>query len=567
MSPAAAAPQLPAGLKPWAEGLSALTPGLAVEIGPLVRRIDALIAAGEPLTAPDGDLDGYGGLDRSGVPERLAVAEWLLAEELPEEFLRRLVERELLYTSPEFRREEHRGRVVALVDAGPAQAGPGRLVQLAALLVLYRRAAARGSELVVGVLGEAPEQWLTGELTEVLPRWLRGRRDEEPVPADLARAEGALEAADEAWLLASPDFAAELPSRRRTLVSEIAAWGPMGATRVRVSVGGQGVELPLPAGDIAVRALRGAEFRRATGAAAVLVPDTPDFGAPAFTGTSRTLLVRTAPDRLLVARVPSDHGIHTTRPTRHTLPGGALAAARIGRRLITLVASRGRLRTHVIGKPFGTREPLDPAALGLDESGLAELLRGPLLPLLQDGADLLCPVAGTWWRIRPDGGVRDDGPVEPPPGPDADGPDAPADAFPWPYQPRIHPGPVPAEVDAAPHRRYGAEGVAWSEDGRHWWVARPDGARVEIRVPDGDRVLGLVTQGPQAALITRSANGVLVRSVRPGSSRTLSSLSDGGGSPLVHPALPLVAARLRGDRIVVGDAFTGATLLTLGGSA
>ncbi|GAA3001494.1 hypothetical protein GCM10020229_12110 [Kitasatospora albolonga] len=82
---------------------------------------------------------------------------------------------ELLYTAPEFTTPAVRGRMVALVDAGPAQAGAGRLVQLAALLVLHRRAAAHGAELVVRVLGDPSGRRLTGEPADLLPAWLAAR--------------------------------------------------------------------------------------------------------------------------------------------------------------------------------------------------------------------------------------------------------------------------------------------------------------------------------------------------------------------------------------------------------
>ncbi|WP_200948341.1 hypothetical protein, partial [Kitasatospora sp. Root107] len=134
--------RLPAALAPWATALSAISPELAVALGPLLRRLDALVGEREPVADVHGDPDGLGGLSRSGRPDQLLPSEWLLADEYPEEFLRRLVDGELLHLAPEFNKPTVRGRMVALVDAGPTQAGAGRLVQLAALLVLHRRAAA-----------------------------------------------------------------------------------------------------------------------------------------------------------------------------------------------------------------------------------------------------------------------------------------------------------------------------------------------------------------------------------------------------------------------------------------
>src|SRR5919197_166509 len=146
--------ELPPALAPWAPALSALTPELAVTLGPMVRRLDDMISTYDPDSGGSGPLDGYEGLVWRGPPERLLASKWMLADELPFEFLRRAVTGELLYLAPARRRDRGRGRVVILVDAGPAQLGAARLVQLAALVVLHRRAAARRSELAVGILGE-----------------------------------------------------------------------------------------------------------------------------------------------------------------------------------------------------------------------------------------------------------------------------------------------------------------------------------------------------------------------------------------------------------------------------
>ena len=130
---------LPASLAPWAESLQALTPELAIALGPMVRRLDELVTAREPSTAEDGMFAGYGGLSRRGRPERMLASQWLLADEVPEEFTRRAAVGELLHLAPEYQSARARGRVVVLADTGPSQAGAGRLVQLACMIVLHRR--------------------------------------------------------------------------------------------------------------------------------------------------------------------------------------------------------------------------------------------------------------------------------------------------------------------------------------------------------------------------------------------------------------------------------------------
>ncbi|PYC84709.1 hypothetical protein C7C46_07290 [Streptomyces tateyamensis] len=545
---------LPAALAPWSEGLSVLTPALALAIGPLVRRIDTLITEREPRTARSGEPDGYGGLTRRGALDQLRPSEWLLADELPEEFLRRLTSRELLYTAPEFRDLGARGRVVVLVDTGPGAAGAARLVQLAALVVLHRRAAARGAELVVGVLGDPPDDWLTGELPELLPRWLDARRDTEPDAAAVARARAALDAPDEAWLLTTPVLAAELPGSRRTLTADPCGWSAAGATRVRLALGPAVAELPLPAPDLAVRALRGAEFRRAAQRVPMAVGG---VRLPVFNSTLPILLARGKTADHLVTTKLNGATRQPGRPRTHGFGYPVVAAASVGRRLIALVKAADRLELRSIGRPLGPAPwpGVDLGRTALDLPDLNALLAGPVLPLTFEDGLVSVPLAGRWWSFSATGELRDDGPAGTP----ADDPTA----FSWAREPRLFGGELPSEVAAAERLVFAKHAVAWSPDGEQWQVLLRDGTRTRLVVPDGAEVIGLVHHGPTVALITCSTAGVLLRSVRPESTRTLSRLSGGTTRPVVHPSLPLIVTEPAPGRVLVGDALTGQIHLTV----
>jgi hypothetical protein len=345
--------ELAPALAPWASGLSALTPELAVMLGPLVRRLDDMISAHDPGTGEAGPLDGYEGLAWRGPPERLLASEWLLADELPLEFLRRAASGELLYLAPAHRRDRGRGRVVVLVDAGPAQLGAARLVQLAALVVLHRRAAARQSELAVGVLGDEAGRWRTGELADLLRGWLTARRDREPEPEEVGRWTEPLDDPDEAWLLTGPRLASLLPRRRRVLISQECAWGAEGVTAVRVVLAATRVELPLPQRNLAVRALRGAGFLRA-GPAVAGVRRTAGLRHPTFPSAERRLLARgDGDDQIVSVAVPAAAGAPAGRPRWHRFPGPVLAASSLGRRLVALVARDHQVCVHVVGKRLG----------------------------------------------------------------------------------------------------------------------------------------------------------------------------------------------------------------------
>ncbi|GAA1416437.1 hypothetical protein GCM10009639_70640 [Kitasatospora putterlickiae] len=550
------AARLPVGLASWGGALSALTPELATALGPLLRRLDALVGEREPVADGPGEPDGVGGIGRSGRPDQLLPAEWLLAEEHPEEFLRRFVDRELLYLAPEFRTAKPRGRTVAMVDAGPSQAGAGRLVQLAALLVLHRRAAARGGELLVGVLGDEPVQWFGGEPADLLPAWLAARRTADATPEDVEFAAATLDAADRAWVLTSPRLADRLPGLPRVLASEPTRWGPAGATHVTVGLDRSEFELSLPAADIAVRALRGAEFRR--GATTAVVPSAeagPRGGwLPAFTTEAPFLLARgRRVGTLLAVDVRDVERRHSgsARSRLHRLNGQVIAAGRTGRRLIALDLHRGRVVRHVIGRPLAGPAELsvDPAELGLDEGLVKRLSARPVLPLLRSGEDLLVPLAGRWRRIAPDGKVTDDGPA-------GHGTERERgfDRF---REPRLFGRRLPPGAVRAPHLLHADGTVAWSEDGKRWTARTARGVERLLSFREKAEVIGLVQDGHEPALITWSSDGGVVRAIRVDGVRTLSRFSGGTTAPAVHPTLPMIAAEVAPGRLVVGNTTTG----------
>src|ERR1044072_224038 len=73
--------QLPPPLAPWASLLDLFPHELAVALGPWVQRLDRAIGPMRvPHGAGQGEPDGYDGLTRRGLYERLLVSEWLLAE-------------------------------------------------------------------------------------------------------------------------------------------------------------------------------------------------------------------------------------------------------------------------------------------------------------------------------------------------------------------------------------------------------------------------------------------------------------------------------------------------------
>ncbi|MFI6977685.1 hypothetical protein ACIBSV_03740 [Embleya sp. NPDC050154] len=549
--------RLPDALAPWAGPLRALTPELGTALGPMIRRLDTMLSAAEPGAAPAGEFAGYGGIGRRGHPERLLASEWLWAQECGTEFLRRAVSGELLYLERGFVDPRPTGRVVVLVDAGPLQAGAPRLVQLACLIVLAAKARARDMELVVEVLGTDPGTRLTGDLRRILRSWLNIRLDRPPTPGQVAARVAETDAADEVWILGTT------ATGPRVITAREAEWTAAGASRVLVSIAGATVELPLPAPEIAVRALRGREF-----AAIVSTPPRPPVGPlrlPAFTGGSRYLLMRgEGPGELLSVYIPTD-GRPLGRPTRHGFRGTVHAASWWGRRLIVVTLARGEFAVHVIGRPFWDAEDIGGPIEGFDADPGAMTGDDPIRPVLHVPGAVLWRIGDAWWRLcARESPVRTEQvSIAPGVGSFRDEPlmTAPTGT----RHLRFTGGPRPiTAVDVTDHL-LGGGAFGWcAEDPTRWRIhTAPDAPEQVLHVPLGVRPIGLVVEDGRAAIVSTSAGDALVRAHTSDGDRVLGAWSDATDPLTVHPTLPLIAMRDRTGRIRVGHAVTGRVLATL----
>jgi hypothetical protein len=144
---------LPDALQPWRPWLDWFAPALAPEIGQMLRRLSPLLGPlhGTRQAGPP-EPDGLDDLRRRGSYDRLLSSEWLLAEDLPDEFLRRAASGEHLFLAPRPRARRAEMLIIALFDAGPLQLGAPRLAHLALWILLARRAAEAGGELRWGAL-------------------------------------------------------------------------------------------------------------------------------------------------------------------------------------------------------------------------------------------------------------------------------------------------------------------------------------------------------------------------------------------------------------------------------
>jgi hypothetical protein len=298
-----------------------------------------------PLSRPaeeiSDDPNGYEGLSRRGSYERLLISEWLLADEAPEEFLRRAAQREHAFLALSFHRPGGSRRSLALFDAGPELIGEPRVGQLAALVVLSQRARRDGATFGWGVLqDEARRVWDEVTPASVLQllfsRTTRTARAEDA--ADWAQTAGAPLEADDLWVVGSPrtvqaggaaasrvELEDPLELGRRDLV----------ATVRRKGAAPRPVELPLPAAADCVRLLRDPfSVRRAP-----VTPQKPQLSPAngiAFAQNGRRLLVRHRDGSVSAHPVPNSPrmspGLPKTfelRPEETLIAAGWMRGARV----------------------------------------------------------------------------------------------------------------------------------------------------------------------------------------------------------------------------------------------
>ncbi|HEX7773640.1 MAG TPA: hypothetical protein VF435_14570, partial [Pyrinomonadaceae bacterium] len=157
---------LPPALAPWARYLNIFPDEVSLALLPIIQRVSMLVGSPQPrLNEKQGEPDGFDGLNRRGTYERLLLSEWMLADELEDEFMRRAVMGEHLFLNRAHSSPVGTRASLALFDAGPSQLGSPRIAHIAALIVLANRADSARSNFSWGVL-QQPETPLYRELND-----------------------------------------------------------------------------------------------------------------------------------------------------------------------------------------------------------------------------------------------------------------------------------------------------------------------------------------------------------------------------------------------------------------
>ncbi|MFN7147793.1 MAG: hypothetical protein ACK4YP_28745, partial [Myxococcota bacterium] len=181
--------------------------------------------------------------------DRLLLSEWAVADALPDEFDRRAVSGEHAFLRLD-RRDPVKGvRTLVLFDAGPDNLGGPRVVQLAALVVLWRRALAARAELSWGVLQGGGLASAVDRAT--ITAFLGGRSVRAATREDLARHRAAAGEVDEVWIVGAPRALADtVPGALHLTLADVIA-PDVAAVDVRLerganALGSARLDLPAP---------------------------------------------------------------------------------------------------------------------------------------------------------------------------------------------------------------------------------------------------------------------------------------------------------------------------------
>ncbi|HYV12304.1 MAG TPA: hypothetical protein VE980_15505 [Pyrinomonadaceae bacterium] len=341
---------LPPSLAPWAGYLNIFPEEVSLSLGPIIQRVSMLIGSPQPrLNEKTGEPDGFDGLNRRGTYERLLLSEWMLADELEDEFMRRAVMGEHLFLNRAHSSPVGTRASLALFDAGPSQLGSPRIAHIAALIVLANRADSAGSSFSWGVL-QQPETPVYREVNASnIMALLAARSHCEVSDNHITAWEKQLatwDGLDDVWLIGGQRLSRVQTEKRssRLFVEDVLE---PDSHELRLSCNSASgvlaaVTLELPANNISTRLLRD-PFEGA-------VPDVQKTTASSYTGsellfdmTGTKLFTRTAKWGVSAFNVPNSPRAGAGQPrryhTRKWLP--VCAAGRVGR-AIALISPEDR---------------------------------------------------------------------------------------------------------------------------------------------------------------------------------------------------------------------------------
>jgi hypothetical protein len=349
----------PRALTPWAEYLNIFPREVSLALGSMVQRIALAIGSMRSHSQNhSGDIDGFDGINRRGSYEKLVASEWLLADELPDEFARRAVMGEHLFLELA-RREPSASRVsLAIFDAGPNQLGGPRIAHLAALIALARRAEAAGARFGWGIAQQTDKPIFPGvSTTEVMH--LLGARDSgetsaEDIDAWRARVADWREL-DDFWLIGGSRLARFASHRGLSRVCVEDLFDPdsnrLRLTVQRVSQAPRQIELELPDERACSRLLRD-PFEEAVPAPLGIKSSLAPASNLIFSSNSASVFARSANGGVIAFPVPNSPRAKVGKPKFYRPRDGRTVAAvgRLGKAQVLITAHNNLLNFEYVNK-------------------------------------------------------------------------------------------------------------------------------------------------------------------------------------------------------------------------
>ena len=255
--------KLPASLQPWATILQAFPPEISLILGEYAREIAPFFGALNADDAESGEPNGYDGVARRGIYERLLLSEFALADEFPDEFVRRAAMGEHLFLNLAKQTLGSKRATIAVFDAGALQLGTARIAHLAILIVLARRAQSAGAKFLWGVFHERKQLIISDDTVASIQILLESRTASAVSQDDLTEWRERLSDVpdkSDVWLIGSESLArfAETKDFSGVFVDEVLELDKSeltlkikGASRIEKQI-----TLQLPAANLCTRLLR-----------------------------------------------------------------------------------------------------------------------------------------------------------------------------------------------------------------------------------------------------------------------------------------------------------------------
>jgi hypothetical protein len=393
---------LPPHLAAWTPYLRLFPEEIALVLGPMVARLAALTGSAPLDHAQEGIPNGYDGIARKGPYDRLLTAEWLLQEELPDEFLRRAIAGEHLFLQRAYQESSAAKQTIALFDAGPDQLGAPRIAQLALLIVLAQRAARQGANLQWGIFQDGASLLMEGVTKGAVRALLEARRAAPVTPDDIGRwmSLPGVARASEIWFIGAESLAASAQSRQAMALTVSDVLEPGAPQRIRAAAHlpkaarPKEAVLDIPSGRPAVQLLRD-PFGMASGTWQAASHPIDLHSNIIFSPDGRKLYVRGTNGTLLtfwIPNSPKDPKGKSRPPAAFAPPEGhsiVAAGQTAGKKRTLVISQRGNeLTLHELTKRgmAASRTRLYTAAMAADV--LPQAADYPLRPLGVLGARL-----------------------------------------------------------------------------------------------------------------------------------------------------------------------------------